>query len=82
MYTLYILHAVVGRMDNAGVQEDVDAVPLHLSVVLIEYSLDKFGPIPELHPYGPAPILIAEFIERIQTSVTIPAMDLHTISPR
>lgn len=68
-------------MDDAGIQEDVDTVPLHLSITLIEYSLDKLGPIPELHPYSLTPILRAEFIECIQTSVTIPAMDLHSISP-
>ncbi len=81
MYALYILHAVVGRMDDAGIQKDVDAVSPHLSIMLIEHSLDKFGSIPELHPYGLTPILRAEFIECIQTSVTIPAMDLHSISP-
>lgn len=68
-------------MDDAGIENDVDAIPLHLSIMLIEHSFDKFGSVPKLHPYGPAPVLSAEFIERIKASVTIPAMDFHSISP-
>ena len=81
MDALDILQAVIGWMDNAGIQKHIETIPIHLSIVFIKHSPDEFGSIPQLHPYFLASVLIAEAIERIQASIAVPTVNLHSTSP-
>jgi hypothetical protein len=82
MNALYILQAIIGWVDDAGIQEYIEAIPIHLSIVLIKHSTNEFGSILQLHPYFLASVLITEAIECIQASIAIPAVNLHSTSPQ
>jgi hypothetical protein len=82
MNALYILQAIIGWVDDAGIQEYIEAIPFHLSIMFIKHSPNEFGSVLQLHPYFLAPVLIAEAIECIQASIAIPAVNLHGTSPQ
>lgn len=65
MYALDIFQAIIRWVDNTGIQKNIEAIPIHLSIMFIEHSSNELGSIPQLHPYGLASVLNAEAIECI-----------------